>query len=454
MDAAMLVGGREVGAPVRASRYGVVFETTGGSAIRLDDPRADSDLIAACEALTAARLPGVWPVVDLVRHDGEPWLFTAAPPGPTLAEIDLAAISPLALAGALNEVGQTLSALRRLGWSHEGLSSESVIPGPDGIARLADAPCAIIRGSADAAAWAALVEETALRRGVAGLFGGAADAARAHGLDAGLAALAAFAATQPADADRRASLRAAVDGWQPPAPAQATPAAPPPSSSTIQSARHVRPQPAAAAAGGTMPGVRRRTGATPVPAVPAGPGATVLGSRHAPDGRRGAPIAPPVDGLIRFGPGVPAVMPAAVGVEARPAAPRPRRRKAWWLSSAVTLAILGVLIWWWLRPSDPLRIASVTAAGPGTTVGCNHDAKLVATVRTNGAPGTLTYRWHRSDGSDSGLMHEDVADGQTAAQLELRWRVEGHGTFHGLATVLVIAPTPRIARTTFDYRCP
>ncbi|WP_327377845.1 hypothetical protein OG393_30190 [Streptomyces sp. NBC_01216] len=245
-------------------------------------------------------------------------------------------------------------------------------------------------------------------------------------------------------------------------------------------------------------------GAAPVPVpVPApggpepGPGspadeysATVLGSHWferpvdetvpdrdadaAPGGPGGEVVPDRVEGeVLRFGPGVTA---AALGSGGAPSlttrmiwhgtlpgadpgtAPPPPRRpgvlrvlRRYALALVVLLAVLGYLGWQRFGPPLSLRETAVTA--PREPLACDATADVVGVVRTNGRPGTITYRWDRSDGSTSGLLRERVARGQREATLHLLWTFHGRGTHQAAATLVITSPAGATATGRFVYRC-
>ncbi|MFK4600370.1 hypothetical protein [Streptomyces pristinaespiralis] len=79
---------------------------------------------------------------------------------------------------------------------------------------------------------------------------------------------------------------------------------------------------------------------------------------------------------------------------------------------------------------------------------------MVGLVRTDGRPGTLTYRWVRSDGTDSGLLRERVVRGQKQARLHLLWTFEGRGEYRAGAELRILSPSRHSAAARFTYRCP
>jgi len=159
---------------------------------------------------------------------------------------------------------------------------------------------------------------------------------------------------------------------------------------------------------------------------------------------------------VRFGPGVPQVIaPAssAAGSVAVARASLVKRRVRGFALFLLTAGLTAVL-WWWLHRTEPLELSAVTPVGADGVLGCNESAHLQVTVRTNGEAGTIEYRWLRSDGTQSPVLAETIADGQRSATLVLHWKVVGSGTFHGQANAVILQPTPLTATASFDYSCP
>ncbi|CAL9341421.1 hypothetical protein [Streptomyces sp. enrichment culture] len=202
-----------------------------------------------------------------------------------------------------------------------------------------------------------------------------------------------------------------------------------------------------------------------------GPGGPATGGA----GPRSGPPARPdrVEGaVLRFGPGVPAppdgagphTAPRTAGTAptlvAPPAAPRPRRTgRRYVLPALVLLGVLAFLAWQRYGPQTAVRDVTVRTDGvvPARAVtadGCGGTADIVAVVRTDGRPGTLTYRWLRGDGSASGVLTERVRRGQREARLHLLWTFSGRGTYVARADVQVLTPSRHGAGTTFTYACP
>ncbi|MFF4233666.1 hypothetical protein [Streptomyces sp. NPDC001820] len=229
------------------------------------------------------------------------------------------------------------------------------------------------------------------------------------------------------------------------------------------------------------------------PRIPSGPirdeaesdeySATALGShwfeRPAPEpathgvtrvqGEQPTSVAPDrVEGeVLRFGPGVTAAVhrrspgntTAALWhgtLAGRPAGPQPpdRRRgglRRYALAGTVLLAVLAFLAWQRYGPGLAVDEVSVhtSAEGPG----CEGTADVVGVVETDGRPGTVTYRWVRSDGTESELLREKMKRGQKLARLHLLWTFHGRGEYRAGAELRIISPTRHIATTHFMYRC-
>ncbi|MFD9571382.1 hypothetical protein ACFWBI_16195 [Streptomyces sp. NPDC059982] len=184
--------------------------------------------------------------------------------------------------------------------------------------------------------------------------------------------------------------------------------------------------------------------------------ATVLGSHWftgPPPSEDAAPDR--VEGsVLRFGPGVTAAMPAPFPV-APVVARRVRRPGGGWRRYTLAAVVLALVLAWlgWQRfgPSVVVRDVAVTTdpAGPG----CDAAADVVAVVHTNGRPGTLTYRWVRSDGTRSDELTERVPSGRGEATLHLLWTFKGTGSYPARAELQLISPAVRSAAAEFTYSC-
>jgi hypothetical protein len=164
--------------------------------------------------------------------------------------------------------------------------------------------------------------------------------------------------------------------------------------------------------------------------------------------------------VLRFGPGVP--VPAASGPDhvaavwhgvARPAEPdrRPHRLRRWILPFLVLVAVLALLAWF--RLGKPLAVTGATVHTSAVPVSCSGTATVTGTLQTNGAAGTVTYRWKRSDGTVSNDLQQQVAKGTNTVDVVLLWSFNGPGTVQATATLDVLSPSPVTAATTFSYVC-
>ncbi|MDK1344670.1 hypothetical protein QNO09_15390 [Streptomyces sp. 378] len=159
--------------------------------------------------------------------------------------------------------------------------------------------------------------------------------------------------------------------------------------------------------------------------------------------------------VLRFGPGVTATVGHRTHrtLAATPAPPpRPRRPRRHALPVFVVLCVLALLAWQRLGP--PLRVGAATVTARPAELDCDGTASIVALVTTNGRPGTLSYRWVRSDGTASGVLEEKTVRGQKRARLHLRWTFQGPGRHTARAELRILSPIERTATTRFTYACP
>ncbi|MET7475981.1 hypothetical protein ABZT17_16660 [Streptomyces sp. NPDC005648] len=190
---------------------------------------------------------------------------------------------------------------------------------------------------------------------------------------------------------------------------------------------------------------------------PADPAATL----HLPPAETG-------EGETRFGPGVPAATgradDRATGIWTgtltpdRPSGAGPRSRRPWWrreLPSLLVVAAVVVAVLVGLRScagSDPLRVLDARVSAP--TVGrCAKTVVVTGVLRTDGNPGTVDYRWKRSDGTESAVLHQEVGRNVRSSEVVLRWSFDGRGTMKATATLEVLSPDPMTASAGFTYTC-
>ncbi|MBC2905729.1 hypothetical protein [Streptomyces cupreus] len=172
------------------------------------------------------------------------------------------------------------------------------------------------------------------------------------------------------------------------------------------------------------------------------------------------PSSPPPDRVegtvLRFGPGVTAAAVAhrthgTLPAVATPPAPPRRRLRRHALPAVVLICVLAFLAWQRLGPSVEVNTVAVTARP--TVLGCDQTADVIGLVRTNGSPGTLSYRWTRSDGTVSDVLREVVVRGQKHARLHLMWTFQGEGHRTARAELQLLSPTHRTVAVQFVYDC-
>lgn len=137
-------------------------------------------------------------------------------------------------------------------------------------------------------------------------------------------------------------------------------------------------------------------------------------------------------------------------VPRRPLARRPRGGSA----GAAAFAVIAVLVFLFAGRS-PLHVTGASVAPAADPAGsCDTTVDVIGTVATNGRPGTLAYRWLRSDGETSTELTQPVAEGVTSTQVHLMWTFSGAGRYPASATIQVLRPDPVDAVGHFTYSCP
>ncbi|MGW0877462.1 hypothetical protein ACWD3Z_44425 [Streptomyces sp. NPDC002740] len=159
--------------------------------------------------------------------------------------------------------------------------------------------------------------------------------------------------------------------------------------------------------------------------------------------------------VLRFGPGVTAAVAQrthrTLPAVPTPAAPSRRRLRRHALPALVLVLVIAFLAWQRLGPSVAVRSVEVTARP--TVLGCDGTADIVGLVTTNGRPGTLSYRWTRSDGTTSGVLREVVVRGQRQARLHLLWTFQGKGHYAAQAELHILTPLDRTTTSHLTYDC-
>lgn len=171
--------------------------------------------------------------------------------------------------------------------------------------------------------------------------------------------------------------------------------------------------------------------------------------------------------VLRFGPGVTAVLQRQLRNHDNPVTtaaalwhgnpprqqPRQQRRglRRYALAATVLLAVLAYLTW--QRHGPALAVTTVTLHTTTQEPDCDSTTDVTGLVTTNGQPGTLTYRWTRSDGTSSGLLREKLTHGQKQARLHLLWTLHGRGTYEARAQLHILTPSSHTATTHLTYHC-
>lgn len=184
----------------------------------------------------------------------------------------------------------------------------------------------------------------------------------------------------------------------------------------------------------------------PEPASAPGPAPTLVAGT----------VTVPDDGtVLRFGPGVTAAPTRHTRpTPSTPVAPPPRRRLRRHALPALVLVAAVLFLFWRQHTASTVGVREVSVAVARELQGCDTTAGVVGVVRTDGRPGTLSYRWVRSDGTSSAVRHATVARGQRHVRLQLLWTFRGPGRHTAVAELRVLSPERRSGEVRFVYDCP
>jgi len=167
-------------------------------------------------------------------------------------------------------------------------------------------------------------------------------------------------------------------------------------------------------------------------------------------------------GLVRHGPGVPAVPPAGragltaehVWRDRRPAGPSRRlarlRRLSGLTLTAALLAASGVLLYLRFHHA-PFQVtgAAITRQAPN---GCG--VEVIGQVSTNGSAGTVTYQWVFTPGTQPPQpLTQSVAAGQHTVDVTVAVEGEGQGSASQRVTLQVLGPELVSASATVTVSC-
>jgi hypothetical protein len=432
--------------------------------------------------------PGLLNVVDQVRDHNGHWLITAAPATPTVAEALQARIGlPPAVALLIAvDTGQILVSLHDAGTAHGGLSADTVILSREG--RVALAECGYAHALAgthagpghDTTGWVKLLRGLATPRvadDAKRLLNAAADEAEALGGKDGLAtavtSLSHQAMRLPGYGERGGlAMLASMVSTAPAAPQQRTE-----DGATMAMDSETVPVENATVVLGPPP---KATGNAAVPAAPVAPNAMAQTAIMRDQGVEEATMQPAQlaakmsrqkEDVLRFGRGVaplpqpqrrpPLADTGWAGDLHQQLPQRPGKRHRPWrarilgvMSALVTLVLVAWVGYQIIQRLIPLRVGGVTVAlAEPLEDKCDVQARVVGTIRTNGAAGTISYRWLTSDGKTTAILNEQVNLGTSQVQVPLLWTFSGRSTIRAKATLHILTPSESQSSTEFTYSC-
>lgn len=146
---------------------------------------------------------------------------------------------------------------------------------------------------------------------------------------------------------------------------------------------------------------------------------------------------------------------------AAPPPPPPRRRSRRRLALVTGLCLVAGLgaaagAQALLVPDPTLRVESVTVTSdpPSGQARCPEgNFTFTASIRTNGAAGTINVGWTRPDGVSTEPRLVQVASGQRRVQAQLRFTVSGTQPVDGQAVIHVWKPNAASAAHAMHYEC-
>jgi hypothetical protein len=170
----------------------------------------------------------------------------------------------------------------------------------------------------------------------------------------------------------------------------------------------------------------------------------------------------PAAGIVRYGPGVPVQLPVSQGgrtaehVWSGGPPPEPPRRSSRLRrvgGTALTVLLLAVsAVVLFLRFYHPPFQVTSAAITQHTTAGCRVD--VTGRIATNGAAGTVAYRWLFKPGGQQGTtLRQSVASGQHAVNVTAAVEGSGSGIASRTAVLQVLSPGQRTASAHVTLSC-
>jgi len=170
----------------------------------------------------------------------------------------------------------------------------------------------------------------------------------------------------------------------------------------------------------------------------------------------------PVAGIVRYGPGVPVVLPVSQGGRTAehvwrgrpPPSPPPRsarlRRLGGVALTVILLVASGVVLF--LRFYHPPFQVTGAAITQHTATGCRVD--VTGRIATNGAAGTVSYRWlFKPGGQQATTLRQSLTSGQHAVDVTVAVEGSGHGSASQTAILQVVSPDRRTASARVALSC-
>ena len=172
----------------------------------------------------------------------------------------------------------------------------------------------------------------------------------------------------------------------------------------------------------------------------------------------GGPL--PVTGIVRYGPGVPVVLPDSHGGRTaehvwrgQPLRGRRRHRLRNLAGSALTVILLVAAgIVFYLRfYHAPLHVTGAVIAGWSPT---RCGVKVTGRISTNGGAGAVSYEWQfQSGGQQPTPLSQAVAAGQDEVTVVAAIEGSGHGSATQAVTLRVLGPGRKTASTDVFVSC-